>query len=113
MPAKYLALLVFLWVVAAVLGGVIEGAALGENETGVLNILTSWAEVNTAESWSIVKVVQALPSFFSSLFELMTFDFAFFDGGWELVRWFLFVPLMVTVVFGLITTFVGIFQRTI
>ena len=113
MPAKYLALIVFLWVVAAVLGGVIEGATLSSNETSVLDNLTSWSEINTAESWGTFKFLTALPSFFSSLFTLMTFDFAFFDGGWELVRWFLFVPLMVMTVFGLVVTFLGLYQRLI
>lgn len=113
MPVKYIGLLVFLWVVAAIVGGVIEGAAMSENETGVLNDLMSWSEVSTSEAWGPLKVIAALPDFFGSLFNLMTFDFAFFDGQWELVRWVLLAPLMATVVFGLIITFVGVYQRSI
>ena len=113
MPIKYIALLVFLWVVGAIVGGVIEGSTLGVNETGVLNNLMSWSEVSTSEAWGPLKVIAALPDFFKSVFDLMTLDFAFFDGHWELVRWLLFAPLMATVVFGLIITFIGVYQRSI
>lgn len=113
MPIKYIGALVFLWIVAAMVGAIIEGATLSGNETGVLDDLTSWTEVKTTESWGVFRAVGALPGFFSALFTVLTFDFAFFDGTWELVRWFVLVPLMVTVVFGLIVTFLGIFQRQI
>jgi len=113
MPIKYIGALVFLWIVAAMVGAIIEGATLSANETGTLHDLTSWQEVKTTESWGAFRAIGALPGFFSSLFTIMTFNFAFFDGQWELVRWIILVPLMVTVVFGLIVTFLGIFQRSV
>lgn len=113
MPAKWIGFIVFVWIIGAMVGAVLEGSFISANETSVLNQLMGWQEITSQESWWPVKFIGALPDFFNGIFRLLTFDFAFFYGGWELVRLVLLAPIIATVVFGLIIMFFGLFSKEV
>lgn len=113
MAPKYVGLIVFIWIIAGLCQGVIEGTMLGANESGVLNGVMSWTRVFSEQDFGIVELVGTIPTFFVSLFKMFTFDYSFFKGEWEIVRWILLAPLMATFVFGLVTMFFGMYQKSI
>lgn len=113
MSPKYMAFIVFIWVLAAFSSGIIEGTTLGANESGVLNGLMTWTRVFTEQDFGILELIASTPAFFISLFNMLTFNFSFFQGDWELVRWILLAPIIASIVWGLISMFIPNWQRSI
>ena len=113
MAPKLLAFVVFIWVVGSILGGVIEQASLGTDEAGVLKNLTSWTEMRTEETFGPFAMVTFATNFFGSLWNMLTFDFAFLTGPWVYVRWIVFAPIIAMVVYGAISVVLSIFSRVL
>jgi len=117
MPAKYIGALIFIWIIGALLGGVIEVAYLGSYEGSVLNCVLSYTvvseeqEVGVVESPGPISGISSGIGWLNSVWTMLKFDFAFLHGEWRLVNWLLFAALTGTIVAGLIFMFFGQFQR--
>lgn len=111
MAPKWMGLLVFVWAIGALVGGILEGIVVGENETTVLNQIMYWKQARSEESWNAIDIIMTPINFLSGIFRLLTFDFAFFQGPWELVRYICLSPIIATIVFGLILIFFSVLQR--
>ena len=101
MNSKWIIAGVFLFVIMTVLAGVVEGATLsGSGSAGTtLNALfqpsLDMDYVNTLKT-------------------VFTFDYPFFTGGWEILRWVIFLPfgigVFATILVGLasfVTSLIG------
>lgn len=116
MAAKWIGLLVFVWVIAMLVGSVSEGEVLaGSNQTTTLNKVMTYVEVVSEESWGTLLMPGTHLQFFEGIWELMTLDFPIFgdiNSPWQLVRWIVLGPIIATVVFGMVILFLSVFRRT-
>ena len=113
MAAKWVGFIIFVWVIGSIVGLMAEGITVSGNETTVLNQVMFWQQVRSDETWTPVTVVATPINFLTGLFRLLTFDFCFFEGQWEYVRYIILSPIIGTIVMGMIITFFGIFSRTV
>lgn len=119
MPAKYVGLLIFIWVVAALIGGVMERTYLGNDEAAILNCVLSFQAVTEDQEIGTVEIagpwtgITRAVGWLNSVWKMVTFQFAFIHGEWILAKWLILAPLMGTIVFGLIMMFFGQFQRAV
>jgi len=110
---KYVAFYVFLFVVGSILGLVIEEGVVGAGEQSTLNSLLVWQQVGSEESWGFLDIVAFVPGFFTSLFKVAIWDFSFIDGGWVYIKWVVWAPLMAMFLWGIVVTFISIFQKVL
>ena len=121
LPAKYIALLFFLFAVMAIFGSILSGAAIsgesgyliGEGDTTPLNKIMFWQTIASEENWGFFEVVGAVPGFFQGLFDLIFWNFSYLDGDMGIFKVIVLFPLSALVVYGLIMTLVGIFQKSV
>lgn len=110
---KVVAAVVFVWVVAALLGGLYEMSYLTDVEQSSLNKILYFNVATTEGTWGVVELAAAAPGFLMEVWRMATFQFAFISGEYELVRWVVFFPLTAYLVYGLIMTVIGILRGTI
>lgn len=118
MSQKWIAFLVFIWVSTAVLADIMAGSSpLGSHgEESQLSFLTSWIGVTSEESWSLWEMPGFVLGFFGVLWNVMTFQAAretFLTGWAELVVWIVLAPIMVATVWGVVSIFLGLFQKVL
>lgn len=116
MAAKWLGFLVFIWVIAAIIGSVSEGEVLaGSNQTTTLNKVLVYNTSVSEEGWGTLLLPTTHITFFDGMWEMMTLDFPLFgepDSPWQIIRWIILAPIMATIVLGLIILVMSIFRRT-
>jgi hypothetical protein len=116
MAPKYLTLLLFCWIGAAIMGATMEGKQPGlidgEADTA-LNQVMIWKNVKFEDISDTFSVVGATGTFFSGLFNLMFFNFSFLEGNTyaNLFRWIVLGPMLIAVIWGVIVTLIGVFSR--
>ena len=96
---------------------------LGTKEQGVLDCVLSFQAVSEQQDigatelpgpiTGLVDFVGNAFGWLNSIWQMVTFQFAFIHGEWILVKWIILAPLMGTIVFGLITMFFSMFQRSV
>lgn len=110
---KAVAAVVFVWIVAAVLGGLYELSWLGGPEQTLLNKVLFYNIVTTEGTWGTTELAGGPLDYLQAVWQMATFQFSFITGDYELVRWIVFAPLTAYVVYGFIMTAVGILRGTI
>lgn len=114
---RLLILVISVWIIMAILGGIGEGVYLGQHEysdtttteeEGVINTLTNWKFLTADTLWGKFTGLFTDMGFYISLFQLATFDFAFFTGSWGIFRWVFFFPLTIALVASIAATFRGV-----
>ena len=114
MPPKYIAFFVFLFVVGTILGLVIEDSAVAAEQQSTLNSLLVWQQIQSEESWGFLRIVALVPDYFGALWSAMIWDFSFLDGGLVVyIKWIVWAPLAAMFVWGLVITFISIFQKVL
>lgn len=111
--AKSVAAVVFIWIIAAVLGGLYEGSWLGGTERSLLNQVLFYDIVTVEGTWGVTQLAGSPLGYIEALWKLATFQFSFVSGDWEVIRWIVFGPLTAYVVYGIIMTVIAILRGTI
>lgn len=89
MRPQYVMFLAFCLLTGNILCVIMDGAWLGAEDVTLMGYLTGMTNLQTA-SWTAIFTVPF--NFFThGLPRLLLWDFSFFTGGWQIVRWFLFV----------------------
>jgi len=108
MSFKWVVLIVSIWIVLSLLGGIMEGAYVGGSEQSTLNTLMSSRVMTSTSIWGKIAGVFTDGAFWDALFTMMMFRFAMFTGEWVILQWIFFLPLLVAFV---VTTLLAIFGR--
>ena len=118
MAPKYLTLLLFLWIGAAIMGATMEGNQVGiqdgaGGEKTALDQVMAWKNVKFEDISDTFNVVGATGDFFKGIFNLMFFEFSFLKGNVyaDLFRWVILGPILLAVIWGVIVTVIGVFSR--
>lgn len=89
MSPHYVMFLSFNLLIGNLLCAIIDGVWLVAEDVTLMTYLTGMTNLETA-SWTAIFTVPF--NFFThGLPKLIMWDFSFFTGGWEVVRWFLFI----------------------
>jgi len=110
---KYIAFFVFIFIAGTILGLVIEDSSVGSSQQSTLNSLLIWQEMDTEETWGVMETIGFARAYFPALFKAFIWDFAFFTGQWIYLKWIIWAPLMAMAIWGIILTFLSIFQRVL
>ena len=113
MAPKYIAFFVLVFICGSIIGLMLEGAMLGEEQQLTLNPVLVWEQVNSEESWGILSSLNFVRSYFESLWKVGTWNFSFFTGNWVYLKWIIWTPLFAMFVWGLVMTFISLIQRII
>lgn len=98
--------LAFVLLVGNLLCVLLEGGALGPEDLSLMNYLTGYTGVEAAGAWGVPKMILG---FFTTGFpRLIMWDFSFFQGGYELIRW-----LLMSITIGAIAGMTFLFIPTI
>ena len=107
MSPKWIILVVSIWVVLGLIGGVMEGAYMGHGEHSTLNRLVTSQVMSSTTLWGRISGVFTDGDFWGALAKLITFDLAMFVGAWEIFKWILFFPLTVALVLTIALAIIG------
>jgi len=124
MSPRWIGLIVFMALIAGILGAVSQGIdfAYATDDTGIVssdvNALVVYTEAWQDFDWGTLVMPSTHTNYFSALFRLLvgksSVKAVFPDGTpWMWVWWILWNPVIVTVVFGLLMLFFGMIQRAL
>jgi hypothetical protein len=89
MRPQYVMFLAFCLLAGNLFCLIMDGAWFGATDITIMGYLTGMTNLQTA-SWTAIFTVPF--NFFThGLPKLLLWDFSFFDGSWQIVRWFLFI----------------------
>jgi len=108
MQFKWVVLVTSIWILLALLGGVMEGAYLTGGEQSTLNTIMSSKVMTSTTIWGRIAGVFTDGAFWNALFSMLMFDFAMFEGEWVILQWVFFLPILVAFV---VTVLLAIFGR--
>lgn len=125
MNIKFFGFIIFIFIVGTFLGFTFEEIGpmseeatmtVGDEEmtfTEVMDAMTSFDLRSWTDVWGPIKIPTFLAVFFSVVAKVITWDYAFFTGGWEYARWFIFIPISAMVAFGVTVLFVQLMRGLI
>ncbi len=115
MNPKWMAMIVFVWVTASFMSGIMEDAFIGEAEKGVLDNLNAFRGVGIDQPSGILSLVTAPTGFFQAVYDLLAFKVAFLDGNQyaTVFRAVVLAPITVVIIYGFIMVLVGVFTRVL
>jgi len=128
MPMKYVAMIVLVWIVGSFMGAVLEDVGVpmdqpGIDEESILQRMTIFEVIGSEESWGVWDYVTFIPEFFGAVRDMLVWDFSFLPtvgeclagtgGAWCMFRWFIQAPFMAMIIYGIVVTFLSIFQKVL
>lgn len=116
LPAKWVAALVFIYVMAMIAGSITLSSSMfaNENVTNPMQVVSSYGVALAHGDFLTVANPIAAPSFFSALFQILILDFPVFNSGpWIVLRWIILGPIIALVVYGVVSAFFQLFQRNV
>lgn len=84
------------------------GAWIGANEVDIANAVSVFKQADILGIWSVT--VPNITFFTAGAKSLMQMDFAFFQGGWGLLQWILFMTLGLGMMWGIFTVVISVVQ---
>ena len=124
MSPRWIGFIVFIAIIMAILGAVTQGTDLSYAADDIstvdpnINAIVVFTEAWQDFDWGVLVMPQTHTRFFSAIFSLLVGQqnlYAIFPeaSAWIWIWWILWLPIMATVVFGIIMLFVAIIQRAI
>lgn len=89
MRPQYVMFLAFILIIGNLFCLMLDGAWLGADDQTLMNYMTGYDSFNSAGVWAVVTV--PIGFFTHAIPKMLFWDFAFLDGGFEIVRWILMV----------------------
>ena len=119
MSPKFMSFLGYTYFVSTLICIILEGiyftstaiSSSGSTISGPGNIINDLASINQIGVGGIVGIPSAIISFGRGLFRLLIWDYSFYTGGYEFIRWFWMAIFSGAAVWGLITVFAPVFAN--
>lgn len=100
MSPKYINFFAYSWFCSTLICLAMEGTYFGSVQGNIVNQLSV---IQTIQAGNFFSVGGGIIDFFQGLVRIFLFDYSFYTGGYEILRWFWVATLGVGVVWGLIT----------
>ena len=118
MHPKYIALILFIYIVAAIMTSVMEDGtvAIADDKESTVKSVTDFEQISSDQSWAKPwKVVTTPFDYFRSINDILFLKASFLDNAdsqyAELFRWIVLTPMVGLVIYGFIMVLVGVFSR--
>lgn len=108
MNVKYLNFLTMAWFISVLICLVLEGTMISSDENRVVNDLFLFTSLKVG---GLVPIPAFNIYFFRGVFRVLTFDYSFYTGGYELMRYFWLVTLTPGALWGIGSTFASVFAN--
>ncbi len=108
MTTKYLNFMALSWFLSVLICLTLEGSQLGAAENRVINDLFVFT---TLKIGGLFALPAASIYFFRGVFRLITFDYSFYTGGYQILRYLWIVLLSPGAVWGIITFFIYVYTE--
>lgn len=92
MNIKWIIGVLVLFVILTMLSGIIESSTIGADEISRMKTL-----LQPELSWGYVE----------NIYGILTFDYSFFQGEWQIVRYALFIPIGIGIMAMLVVTIIS------
>ena len=123
MKTAFIGFIVFVWVILAVLIVVWADDSLANstmvvagNTTTVadsINVITSFNILEWTELFGVIPIPMFNMYYFETFLTMASWDFAFFSGTMEYVRWIIFMPITAMFVFGIMILLISLIQGAV
>ena len=97
------------WFISVLICLVVEGGFFGNEEISVFNDLTR--PLTTMRIGSVISLPAPNIYFFRGLYHVLTWDYSFYTGGFEMIRYFWAVTLTPGFAWGIAQAFAPIFAN--
>ncbi len=108
MSTKFFNFLTMVWFLSSLICLVIEGSTIGAAEASVINDLSLMTSLKIG---GLVPIPAFNIYFFRGVFRLLTWDYSFYQGGWEILRYFWMCTLSPGAVWGIGQVFAPVFAN--
>lgn len=108
MTTKFMNFLCMCWFVSVLICLIIEGSYFGANENTVINNLSG---ISTLGVGGLIGIPAFLMSFSQGVVRLLTWDYSFYQGGYQVIRYFWMAILSPGAVWGISQVFVPVFAN--
>ena len=108
MSTKFMNFLAMVWFLSVLISLIVEGSMMGTVENRVINDLSIISSIKVG---GLVPIPTFNIYFFRGVYRLLTFDYAFYVGSWQVVRWFWMCILSPGAVWGIGQTFAPVFAN--
>jgi len=83
-----------------------EGSYFGASQNSVIQSLSV---LTTFKISSLIVIPVFNVNFVNGIVKLLTWDYSFYTGGWQVIRWFWLVTLSPGAVWGIIQAFIWLY----
>jgi len=106
--------LAFALILGSFFSALIENEVVGYQESSTISSLSTYEVIHSEGSGSL-DIPTSPTGMWGKFTQILTWDFAFFDGGYSWIRYMMLAPLTITMSIAVILMFVnsvfGIFSR--
>lgn len=121
MTTKHISFLAFVWFTSTLICLSLEGSyftftatsVAGATIAGPGTIINDLSVIQQLSVGNMIGIPAAMLTFTRGLFRLLIWDYSFYTGGFELLRWFWMALFSTAAVWGIGTTFAEVFARFI
>ncbi len=99
MSTKFMNFLAMCWFLSVLINLTIEGGNLGATEATVINDLSI---LTALKAGGLVGFPTAAIHFSRGVYRLLTWDYSFYQGSWQYIRWFWMITLSSGAVWGIL-----------
>ena len=119
MTPKFMSFLGFVWFTSTMICLILEGIYFGTAAVGVngrilpgeSTIISDLASIQQLQVAGMIGIPAALITFARGLFRLLIWDYSFYTGGFEVVRWFMMATFSGAAVWGIMSVFAPVFAN--
>lgn len=105
MKVAWFGFLCMIWMTGMFLTDIINNEITGDEAAESLTQTTSTTVIETTTDTGSTSLTNAVKNFFGTITSYFTWDFAFFEGGFEWIRWFILTPITTIFAAGFILMF--------
>lgn len=108
MTQRFMNFLCMAWFISVLICLIIEGSYVGSHEARIINDLSLFTSLKIG---GIVPIPAFNVYFFRGVFRLLTWDYSFYTGGYEILRYFWMAILSPGAVWGIGSMFASVFAN--
>ncbi len=108
MTTKFMNFLCMAWFLSVLISLIVEGSFFGANENRVMNDLVLFTSLKVG---GLIPIPAFNLYFFRGVYRLLAWDYPFYYGGYEVIRYFWLVVLTPGAVWGISQVFAPVFAN--
>ena len=109
MSTKFISFLAMVWFLSTLICLIMEGSYFGQSHASIIKDLSIFTTVPIIGTFSVPVI--NINFFTMGMPKLLLWDYSFYTGGWQIIRWFWVVTLSPGAVWGIIQAFIWLYGQ--